>query len=228
MAILAILAIRRIALIALAVVAVIAVLAYLALGAFLPWREDAEAERLAEILGVKPGGTVADVGAGSGRFSVKMAAIVGPSGKVYSTELNSENLQAIAARAQAAGVGNVLPIEGAELETKLPDACCDAVFLRNVYHHITDPDAFASSLRKAVRPGGRLGVIDFAPGALWFPISRPAEASERRSGHGVSLDEARAELTKAGFQVEQELPDWSGPMWLIVFSSGPRPPAPVP
>ena len=209
---------RALSVIGLGLVGIAGLAAYLEFGALLPWRQDAEVDRLAEVLGVKPGQTVADIGAGGGRFSVRMARAVGPSGKVYSTELTAENRDAIRARADAAGIANLVVIEAAPLETNLPDGCCDAVFLRNVYHHISDPDGFARSLRKAVRPGGRLGIIDFPPGALWWPFGRPSEASERRSGHGVALAAARTELTAAGFQVEREIPDWSGPMWLIVLT----------
>jgi SAM-dependent methyltransferase len=191
---------------------------YANFGAFLPWRENAEAQQLIEITGVQAGWTVAEVGAGTGRFTLAMARAVGDAGKVYSSEISAANQQAIRARVGAAELRNVVLVDAGRLQTNLPDACCDLVFLRNVYHHITDPDAFADSLRAAVRPGGRVALIDFEPGALWFHSGRPAEASDRRPGHGVSRVAAVAELTKAGFLLEREVRDWSGSMWLVLLT----------
>jgi SAM-dependent methyltransferase len=191
--------------------------AYWAFGAFLPWREAEESRRLMDVAGIRPGQMVAEIGSGSGRFTVAVAERVGSSGRVYSTELNAENRAAVHERVRSAGLDNVTIVEAAPLRTNLPDACCDVVFMRNVYHHIGDPVMFANSLEQAVRPGGRLAVMDFEPGALWFHGGRPDGASERRPGHGVARAAAIAELTGAGFTVEQEIADWSGPMWMVVF-----------
>ena len=195
---------------------VTAAAAYGAFGAFLPWREAAETERLADIAGVHRGDTVAEIGAGTGRFSAAMARAVGPAGTVYSTELNADRRRAIRDRVAAAGLGNVTVIEAAGDATNLPDACCDVVFLRNVYHHITEPERFAAGVAKAVKPGGTVVVIDFDPGTLWLHGGQPNDAS-RRPGHGVSREDAIAEFRTAGFDVRREIPRWSGPMWLIVL-----------
>jgi predicted methyltransferase len=195
-----------------------AALVYAHFGAFLPWRENAEARRLTEMTGVRAGSAVAEIGAGTGRFTVAVARAVGPAGTVYSTELTAANRQAIRGRADAANLSNVVVVDGDRLQTNLPEECCDLVFLRNVYHHVTDPDSFANNLKSAIRPGGRLAVIDFEPGALWLHGGRPGDSSTRRPGHGVSRADAVAELTKAGFRVEREIPDWSGPMWLVLLT----------
>jgi len=202
-----------------AIVAAIAggAIVYTNFGAFLPWREATEADRLAAMAGVQAGQIIAEIGAGTGRFTVAMARHVGESGRVYSTELSAKNRDAIRARADASAVRNVTIVEGAPRETNLPDACCDVVFLRNVYHHVHEPDAFAASIRKAVRPGGRVVVIDFEPGALWLHGARPSDTAERRPGHGVARAEALAEFQRAGFRVDQEVPRWGGPMWLLLF-----------
>ena len=197
-------------------VTVTAAAAYVAFGAFLPWREAAETERLADIAGVHRGDTVAEIGAGTGRFSIAMAHAVGLAGKVYSTELNADRRRAIRDRVTAAGLRNVTVVEAAADATNLPDACCDVVFLRNVYHHIQEPERFAASVARAVKPGGIVIVIDFEPGALWLHGGRPDDAS-RRPGHGVSREDAIAEFRTAGFDVRRQVPRWSGPMWLIVF-----------
>ena len=213
---------RMTGLVVVAGLAALAALAYTIIGAFLPWREAAEAERLADLAGITHGQTVAEIGAGSGRFTEAVARRVGPDGRVYSTEITAENRAAIRRRVEAAGLGNVSVVEAGADATNLPDGCCDVVFLRNVYHHIASPDAFAASLRRAVRPGGRLAVIDFEPGAFWFHGGRPEEASERRAGHGVSRAEVKAEITGAGFGLESEITDWSGPLWMIIFTAPAR------
>jgi ubiquinone/menaquinone biosynthesis C-methylase UbiE len=190
---------------------------YHAFGAFLPWQEEREAGRLAEVAGIREGATVAEIGAGGGRFAISLARAVGTHGRVFATELTSKAVAAIAAKAAAAGVRNLTEVKGERLKTHLPDACCDVVFLRNVYHHVTEPAAFARELRRAVKLGGALVVVDFEPGSLWFHGGRPDDAAARRAGHGVSRREAIAEIEAAGFRLEAQDPRWSSPMWLAVF-----------
>jgi ubiquinone/menaquinone biosynthesis C-methylase UbiE len=185
--------------------------------AFLPWREVAEAERLAELAGVRAGHRVADIGAGSGRFAVEMARKVGREGRVYATELSAKQREAIARRSAGEGFTNVSVVQASSTETNLPTECCDVVFMRNVYHHVAEPNGLARSIRSALRRDARVIVIDFEPGALWLHGERPEEASDRRSGHGVSRADTIAEFRSAGFRLEMDVPQWSGPMWLLAF-----------
>jgi ubiquinone/menaquinone biosynthesis C-methylase UbiE len=122
-----------------------------------------EVDHLAQVLDLRPGSSVADVGAGDGELSIAMAIYVGPQGVVYSTEINPKLLDKIRSEAQKAGARNLIPILGKEHVTELPDNCCDAIFLRRVYHHLTDPVGIDRSLYMATRPGGRLAIIDFEP-----------------------------------------------------------------
>src|SRR5688572_8382518 len=115
------------------------VVLYGSFGAFLPWREDAEAERLAGVLRLGPGQRVAEIGAGGGRFTVAFARTVGSSGHVYSTELSPEQRHATSERIAATGLTNVTVLEGAPAATNLPDACCEVIVMRSVYHHLADP-----------------------------------------------------------------------------------------
>ena len=189
---------------------------YAAFGAFLPWREDAEAERLASILGVTSGQRIAEIGAGPGRLTVALARKVGPAGHVFSTELDPARREEIAARAVSADLSNVTVVEGLPASTNLPDACCDAIVMRAVYHHIQDPESFAANVARALRPNGLVAIIDFAPGTLW--LHGGASGGPRRPGHGVSREDAIAELRSAGFVVRQQYAEWSRPLWLVVFS----------
>ena len=190
---------------------------YVAFGAFLPWNEADEAQRLAALADVRPGVVVGEIGSGSGRFAADLASRVSPSGRVYATELGPDKAAALETRLVAAGASNVTVVAATADDTKLPDRCCDVLVMRNVYHHIQDPDRFTASVRKAIRPGGMLVVMDFEPGALWFHGGRPSDTSTRRPGHGVSRAAATAELSAAGFRLDREITAWSGPMWLLAF-----------
>ena len=173
----------------------------------LPFSWTGEPERLAELLRVAPGQTVADVGAGDGALAADMAARVGAAGTVYATELAPDRQQAIAARMAQGGISNVRIVAAAPDATHLPDNCCDAVYLRTVFHHVEDKPAFARALAKVVRAGGRLAVIDFAPGGLWF----------HGADHGVSSDEVIAAGRQAGLTLVHPATAWGGGTYLLVF-----------
>src|SRR5688572_32991536 len=112
--------------------------------AVLQEREQAarEVPQLAELLALEPGMIVADVGAGGGAMSVVMAKWLGPGGRVYATDIRAEQLAEIRAAVAQDAVSNVVVLEGAEASTNLPSECCDAIFLRDVYHHLTRPHEF--------------------------------------------------------------------------------------
>jgi ubiquinone/menaquinone biosynthesis C-methylase UbiE len=191
---------------------------YAAFGAFLPWREEQEVRRLAGVAQVMEGQTIAEIGAGGGRFSFALAGIVGPTGRVLASELAGQKLDALAGRALS--TTNVKVVAAEREQTGLPDGCCDLILMRNMFHHATMPDSFLASVKRALKGGGRVVIIDFEPGALWFHGGRPADAPERRSGHGVSQATVREEMTAAGFVLDHAEPNWSGPMWLSMFHRG--------
>jgi ubiquinone/menaquinone biosynthesis C-methylase UbiE len=171
---------------------------------------------LIERLALAPGQHVAEIGAGSGRLAVALAHAVGPAGRVFASDLNPDRRDDIRARASSAGLSNVTVLEGAASDATLPDACCDAVVMRAVYHHIQDPRPFIASVARALRPRGAVAVIDFEPGALWLHGAKPG--GTRRPGHGVSRADAIAEFEAAGFVVREQSPDWSRPLWLMVLA----------
>jgi ubiquinone/menaquinone biosynthesis C-methylase UbiE len=175
-----------------------------------------EIERLAAWLEVQPGTRVADLGAGDGTFAVALARRVGSSGHVYATELDDEQLADIRQAAVEAGVSNVTVIKGAISRTNLPEACCEALFSRVVYHHLTEPAAITVDIFRAVRPGGRLLVIDFEPGGIMNWISRP-ETTERHGGHGTPKQTIVKEVTAAGFQLMRGPETWRGRTYAVLF-----------
>jgi ubiquinone/menaquinone biosynthesis C-methylase UbiE len=167
---------------------------------------DAESQRLEEVLALAAGAVVADVGAGEGEWTLEMARRVGPSGRVFATEIDPERIGDIRRAVAEAGVANVTIIEGAPDDTKLPPGCCDAIFLRHVYHHITHPEAMNASLLQALRPDGFLAVIDFGPLTRLLPV--PDGVPENRRGHGMPIDVLVEEMTSQGFAVAQRIDDW--------------------
>lgn len=177
--------------------------------------EHQDIARLAELMQWKAGTVVADIGAGDGKYSFLAAAIVGPSGRVYATEIDQQKLKHLRDEVARRKVGNVTIVESAADDTKLPSQCCDAIFLRRVYHHLTDPEGFDKNLVRSLRAGGQLAIIDFPPD----PNSAPVEGvPKNRGGHGIPEDLMIGELTSAGLHVQKRIDNWSGHDYCVLFS----------
>src|SRR2546429_6861880 len=97
-----------------------------------------------------------------------------------------------------------MAVESKEAETNLPAGCCDAIFLRRVYHRLTKPAEFDASLVRSLKPGGRLAIIDFAPRAGLEPVEG---VPSNRGGAGIPQEIAIQELSEAGVQVAQKVDD---------------------
>lgn len=177
----------------------------------------AEVERLVAWLEVRPGMHVADLGAGDGTFAMALARRVGPSGRVYATEIDPARLADIQRTKANAGLQNVTVVEGAVSGTNLPEGCCDALFSRLVYHHLTDPAAVNTDILRILRPGGRLVVIDFEPGGIMDWIGR-ARSAERHGGHGTPKEAVVGEVTAAGFELARGPERWRGRMYAVLFT----------
>jgi ubiquinone/menaquinone biosynthesis C-methylase UbiE len=154
--------------------------------------------RLQEALGLRAGMVVADVGAGKGQLTLALAAAVGRDGHLFSTEIDPERLGSLR-KTFAGKLANVTVVEAKASESGLPDDCCDAIVLRRVYHHLSDPVATNASLFRALRPGALLAVIDFPPPPLFG-----------RGSLGVPVQEVVDELTASGFQMLRLSRDWPG------------------
>ncbi|GAA5520409.1 methyltransferase domain-containing protein [Aliifodinibius salicampi] len=152
---------------------------------------------LIEVLELKEGSVVADIGAGDGDETIEIAKHVGPNGHVYSTELGSEKIQNLRSAINGTELNNVTVIEGEPAQTNLPEQCCDALYMRRVYHHFGNPASMNKSLWKSLKPGGRIAIIDFEP------RGSEAEPSGRDSNdqHGVTAETVVDELEHAGFQL---------------------------
>jgi 2-polyprenyl-3-methyl-5-hydroxy-6-metoxy-1,4-benzoquinol methylase len=170
-------------------------------------REQAEldAPKLVEVLGVEPGMTIADIGAGGGAMSVVLGHW-NRGGRVFATDITPHALRWTRDYVKKEALTNVTVIEGAAAATNLPDGCCDAVFLRHVYHHITEIAAFNASLRASLKPGGRLAIMDFEgrPNPAQIPKGVPAN----RLGHGIPPAVVVDEVTAAGFTHVRTIDAW--------------------
>jgi ubiquinone/menaquinone biosynthesis C-methylase UbiE len=173
-----------------------------------------EIKRLAALMEWKPGTIVADIGAGDGNYAFAAAQIVGPSGKVFATEIDEDKLANLRSEVTKRHLTNVIVLESKDADTNLPPECCDAIFLRRVYHHLTKPAEFDAALIHSLKPGGRLAIIEFPPRSGLEPVEGvPAN----RGGHGIPQEIAVQELTAAGFRIARTVNDWPQGDYLLLF-----------
>jgi SAM-dependent methyltransferase len=144
--------------------------------------------RVMDILGISAGKSVADIGAGSGWFTVRAARRVGPSGTVYAVDINPEAISYIDHRAHSESLANVKTILSKPDDPTLPKEAVDAVLLLKTYHEVADPVALLEHLRPAFRPGARLGIID---------------RNGNGADHGVSQKVVIEEAGQAGYRLVQ-------------------------
>ena len=173
-----------------------------------------EIPKLAALMEWKPGTVVADIGAGEGSYAFAAVEQVGALGKVFATEIDAEKLKALRAEVKKRDLQNVAVVESAETETNLPAACCDAIFLRRVYHHLTKPLEFDASLIRSLKPGGKLAVIDFPPHPEYGKVKG---VPKDREGHGIQQKILIDELTAAGFRMEKIVDDWPANNYCVLF-----------
>jgi ubiquinone/menaquinone biosynthesis C-methylase UbiE len=153
-----------------------------------------EVPQLVELLELKPGMTFADVGAGFGAWTMRFSRSLGPNGRVYATDIGAPQLAALRDAVKREQLTNVTVLEGATAATNLPALCCDAILIRDAYHHFTQPDEMIRSLAASLKPGGRLAIIDFPPRDK---SEVPSGVRTNRGGHGVPPEVVQAEVGAA-------------------------------
>jgi ubiquinone/menaquinone biosynthesis C-methylase UbiE len=158
----------------------------------------ADAKRLIDALEVHGGQTVCELGVGAGALSIAMAKAVGERGHVYANELNTDRLRDTQRAVESAKLTNITLVEGHEHDTNLPNQMCDALFMRNVYHHFAEPPVMNASILQSLKPGGRVAVIDFPPRGT--EATKPADRDED-GHHGVTATTVASELKAASFEV---------------------------
>jgi ubiquinone/menaquinone biosynthesis C-methylase UbiE len=176
-----------------------------------------DADKLATLLNWKPGSVVAEIGAGDGGLTLAAAERVGPTGRVYTTELDPKKLAALETLAAKQKVQNITVVKGGEAATNLPRECCDSIFMRRVYHHFTQPAQEDASLFQSLKPGGLLAIIDFPPGKGPGKLEPVKGVPKNRGGHGMPKQLLVDELSAAGFQALTIPTYWHGEDYCVVF-----------
>ena len=154
--------------------------------------------RVMDLLGITPGKSVADVGAGSGWFTVRAARRVGPGGMVYAEDINPKAIETIDARAKTEKLPNIRTVLGTPDDVKLAPGSVDAVLLLKVYHEIAHPAVVMRELRAALKPGGRVGIIDRNGNGADHGLDRAVVEREMKAD-GFSL-QGKYHFTKADGQ----------------------------
>ncbi len=176
-----------------------------------------DADKLATLLNWKPGSVVAEIGAGDGGLTLAAAERVGPTGRVYTTELDPKKLAALETLAAKQKVQNITVVKAGEAATNLPRECCDSIFMRRVYHHFTQPAQEDASLFQSLKPGGLLAIIDFPPGKGPGKLEPVKGVPKNRGGHGMPKQLLVDELSAAGFQALTTPAYWHGEDYCLVF-----------
>jgi predicted methyltransferase len=161
-------------------------------------REQEEApEQALQLIGIHAGMVVADVGAGSGFMTTRLARLVGPAGKVYANELQPAMLQAIENRVRTERLANVETVQGTETDARLPGDGIDLVLLVDVYHEMWHPQEMLRSIRRSLKPAGELVLVEYRKEDPSVPI----EAT-----HRMSVAEVRAEIEAEEFIFDRLVP----------------------
>lgn len=163
-----------------------------------------EIARIVDVLDLQPGMQLADLGAGEGEWAQGLLPTLGDAGSLWATEVEDDKVEDL--RRLFTDDSRVRVVLGDDQHTGLPTACCNAVLMRLVYHHFTDPAAMRADLKQVLQPGGRLLVIDIEPQEDW----RELDGVPDRGGHGIPMAALVDEMTTDGFRVVERFADWSG------------------
>lgn len=160
-----------------------------------PEREAEEAPSKAiAALDLAPGSVVADVGAGSGYYTVRLARVVGPKGRVVATDLQPGMLDLLRAKVARERLANVEIVQGRADDPVLPAKTFDLIVMVDVYHELASPQVFVRKLKEALKPDGRLVLIEFRREDPRVPI---------REEHKMSVSQVREELGADGFRIDR-------------------------
>ena len=168
--------------------------------------ERLQINRVMDLLGIEPGRNVADIGAGSGWFTVRAASRLASSGTVYAVDINPESIKYIEQRTTNEQLHNVRTILSKPDDPQLPSDSVDVVLLLKTYHEIAHPIALLSNLRSSLKPGAKIGIID-----------RNGDGGN----HGVSKDQVIREAVQAGYELQsfQDFVKGDGMDYFLIFTA---------
>jgi ubiquinone/menaquinone biosynthesis C-methylase UbiE len=160
-----------------------------------PEREDEEAPSKAlDALDLKPGMVVADIGAGSGYYASRIAKRVGPSGRVYATDIQPGMIEILDRRIKSDGITNITTVLGGMDDPRLPPQSIDLAIMVDVYHELQQPQVFLQRLKQTFKPDGRLVLLEFRKEDPKVPILEV---------HKMSVAEVKQELEAEGYALEK-------------------------
>jgi ubiquinone/menaquinone biosynthesis C-methylase UbiE len=166
-------------------------------------------DKVMDIIGAAAGMTVAEIGAGEGRYVVHLADRVGPEGKVYAEDIDGDALRHLAERCRRVGFANVETILGDPADPKLPAGKLDLIFVISSYHHFDDPVALMGRARSALKPAGRLAIAEWVP-------------DKDGGGAGTPPEKMREQMRSAGFVLERiDKSLEANDLYIYLFRPGP-------
>jgi ubiquinone/menaquinone biosynthesis C-methylase UbiE len=174
--------------------------------------ESLEIEEVVAQIGLSPGDLVADIGAGTGIFSVPLARAVVPGGRVLAVEVDAGFLPLISAKAEQAGLDNIQPVLGQFGDPRLPRGDVDVAFFHDVLHHIAEREAYIRTLASYIAPGGRIVVVDYDMNVPGVPHSNQPEML-------VSPDQVNGWMRAAGFELTREVGMFDD-KFFVVYTKG--------
>jgi len=170
-------------------------------------------QMLVPSLPISEGDTVADLGAGLGYFTWRLAQRVGARGKVIAVDIQTQMLDAVAQNVQQRGLTNVTVVRGTETDPNLPDGAVDVVFIANAYDEFSQPEAMLAAVRRCLKPHGRVVVVEYATEHEEDPVA---------GLYTMTLPEIRSEIESAGFQLDRIL-DFLPMQHGLIFTKKPPP-----
>jgi predicted methyltransferase len=170
--------------------------------------ERLQINRVMDMLGIEPGKSVADIGAGSGWFTVRAARRVTASGTVYAVDINLEAIQYIDGRAKKEQLQNIKTILSKPDDPQIPADSIDAGLLLKTYHEIAHPVVLLRNLRSSLKPGAKIGIID---------------RNGNGANHGVSKDVVVREAAEAGYELRdtEDFVKADGMDYFLIFTAKP-------
>jgi SAM-dependent methyltransferase len=160
-----------------------------------PERETEEQpDEALKAIGIAKGSSVADIGAGSGYMTIRMARLVGPAGKVYANDIQPRMLELLRENLKNRKIANVEPVLGEIDDPKLAGSSVDLVLLVDVYHEFSEPQKMLRHIREALKPDGRLVLLEYRGEDPAVPI---------RPEHKMTVDQVKAELEPEGYRLDQ-------------------------
>jgi ubiquinone/menaquinone biosynthesis C-methylase UbiE len=167
-------------------------------------------ERVVETLGLEPGDRVADLGAGGGYFTFRLAEAVGAEGRVYAIDVDKGMIDHLREQADSEGRGNVTVVLAEYDDPLLPEGGVDLIFTSNTYHHIQERTTYFARARRSLDAEGRVAIVEYKPSG-WFQKIFP---------HATSAEEIRTEMEAAGYRLEGEYDFLERQHFMVFISAG--------